>query len=111
MSRTYPEDFSSRLLIDEISRSVPIGRKDAETAFRSGKVEAICDALVRLAYHDSDWRFVQGRCLEFLKHENPDVRGLAATCLGHLARIHGTLDLQFVKPLLTALVVDSEFGR
>ncbi len=86
----------------------PISRTEAEAALKSGDADTICDTLVRLAYHDPDWQWVQNRCLNFIKHPNADVRGLAATCLGHLARIHGELDLAIVKPTLLALKNDPE---
>jgi hypothetical protein len=88
----------------------PINRTEAETAFASGNTEATCDALVRVTFHDSDWRWVQERCLDFVHSPNAEVRGLAATCLGHLARIHGELDLARVNPVLLALAQDPEVG-
>ena len=88
----------------------PIERKEAATAFQNENIKAICDALIRIAFHDSDWRWVQTQCLMFLKHPHADVRGLAATCLGHLARIHGQLDLGLVKPALQKLTKDPDIG-
>ncbi len=38
------------------------------------------------------WRYVQGLCLFYLKHEDKWIRGAAAIGLRHLARIHKTLD-------------------
>ena len=88
----------------------PIERAKAEFAFASGKSEAICDALVRAAFHDPDWRWVQTQCLTFMKSPNAVVRGLAATCIGHLARLHKQLDLAQVRPALIALAEDTEAG-
>jgi hypothetical protein len=70
----------------------------------------ILDALLSAAYHDPDWRWVQERCLEFLDHNDRSVRGLSATCLGHLARIHKQLDLELVLPRLATLKNDPEIG-
>ena len=67
-----------------------------EKAFASRDVKNICEALVSVALNDSDWRWAQNKCLEFLSNESPDVRGLAATCLGHIARIHRQLDKEKV---------------
>jgi len=69
---------------------------DLEKAFASRDVKSICEALVFVALNDSDWRWVQNKCLEFLSDESPDIRGLAATCLGHIARIHRQLDKEKV---------------
>jgi hypothetical protein len=78
----------------------PIERAAAEAAFKSPDAAVVCRALVGVAYHDPDWKWVQSRCLELLFHVNPDVRGLAATCLGHVARIHRRLDAAAVKAAL-----------
>ena len=86
----------------------PISREDAEIAFSSGVSERICDALVRVTFNDSDWRWIQEKCLLFINSSYPDVRGLAVTCLGHLARIHRKLDLKKVLPLLKNLRNDAE---
>lgn len=88
--------------------ALPIGREDAEAAFSSGVSERICDALVRVTLSESDWRWVQEKCLHFINSSYPDVRGLAITCLGHLARIHKQLDLRKVLPLLENLRNDAD---
>lgn len=88
----------------------PITRLEAEQALSTCNADAICDALIRICYHDPDWRWVQDKCIEFTKHKNASVRGLAVVCLGHLARIHHTLDLELVIPLLDSLKDDPEIG-
>jgi hypothetical protein len=74
----------------------------------SGSREQITDALVGLAYHDTDWQWVQSQCLSFLSNPDPDVGGLAATCLRQLARIHGRVDKQLVLPALQRLLTDPQ---
>lgn len=76
--------------------SQPINKQAVEKAFASRDVKSICEALVSVALNDPDWRWAQNKCLDFLGNENPDVRGLAATCLGHIARIHRKLDKEKV---------------
>ncbi|MBI4051533.1 MAG: hypothetical protein HY400_03415 [Elusimicrobia bacterium] len=88
----------------------PIKRLQAETALRSGKRKTICDALVRIAFHESDWQWVQTQCLDLLRHPDPEVRGTAATCLGHIVRIHKQLDLSLVQNALEQLTRDPEVG-
>jgi hypothetical protein len=46
--------------------------------------------------------------LSFSEHQVPEVRGLAMTCLGHIARIHKAIDLDKVMPVLTKQLSDSE---
>ena len=79
-------------------------------AFSSGSPELITDALVRVALNDPDWQWVQGKCLTFLDSPVSDVRRLAVTCLGHLARIHGELDREKVVRLLNKLRHDDQIG-
>lgn len=85
---------------------VPIERGDAERALASGDSSRISDALLRSAYHDRDWRWVQAQCLWLLEHDDPNVRALAATCIGHLARIHGSVDRDVVIPALERVAAD-----
>jgi len=70
----------------------PMSRDAAEQAFGSSDIERICDALVRVSFHDPDTGWVQERLGSFAKHGSAQVRGLAAACFGHLARLHGRLD-------------------
>jgi hypothetical protein len=86
----------------------PIDRGQAEAAFAGSDTASICDALVRVAFHDPDWRYSQSQFLEFLSHPNPEVRRLASTCLGHVARIHKKLDRNLVEVALRRLLADPE---
>ncbi len=67
-------------------------RQSAEVVFSSGNEDEICYALVSLAFHESDWLWVQNQCLYFLENGNKNIAGVAATCLGHLARIHRKIE-------------------
>ncbi len=60
-----------------------------------------------VALNDPDWRWAQSKCLDLLDNESPDVRGLAATCLGHIARIHRQLDKEKVLIALREHLDDS----
>lgn len=78
----------------------PITRREAEVAFASSDSRTICHALIRIVYHDPDWRWLQNKCIEMSEHLDSDVAGLAVACLGDIARIHRTLDLETVLPAL-----------
>jgi hypothetical protein len=73
-----------------------ISREDARRSFSSGEAEQVCNALVSVTFHDQDWRWVQELCLGFLSNSDSQISGLAATCLGHLARIHRSIDREKV---------------
>jgi hypothetical protein len=88
----------------------PIPRAEAELDMASPDADTVCGALVRAALHDSDWRWVQGWALRLARDSRPQVRGCAVTSLGHVARLHGTLDLDVVVPLLEELAGDPAIG-
>ena len=81
-------------------------RRELEALIESGNDEAIIDALLSAAYYDPDWRWAQGVSLRFLDHATLGVRSNAATCLGHIARIHKKMDLDLVLPKLLAMQGD-----
>ena len=68
--------------------------------------DLIMEALVSIAFYEPDWRWAQERCLGAARSPNPAIRGVAATCLGHVARIHRTMDLALVRPVLDGLLND-----
>jgi hypothetical protein len=59
--------------------------------------------LVAAAFHDSDWPWIKSLCLYFAASPHGRLRLIAAVCLGHLARIHRTLDLEICLPVLMTL--------
>jgi hypothetical protein len=83
--------------------SAPMSREDAERALHSPDPEDTCTALLSIALHEPDWCWVQEQCLQSLRHASEQVRALALTCLGHVARIHGHLDMARVLPVLAEL--------
>lgn len=63
-------------------------------------------ALLRLSLHDSDPKWLEVTVLPYLRHEHHWVRGVAAMCLGHVARLHGDLNLEVVVPAISDLLND-----
>ena len=86
----------------------PISRQVAEHIFKNGSADKIEEVLLRVTFHDEDWQWVQFYCLKFLEHPDKDVQAVAATCLGHLACIHGILDTRLVIPALKAHLTDPD---
>ena len=43
-------------------------------------------------YGDGDWQEAQDLYLTLLDHDDHQAQALAATCLGHVARVYGQLD-------------------
>jgi hypothetical protein len=98
------------LVVMKYHEVLPMSRADLEVSLNSGNVEAIHAALLSAAYFDPEWRWVQQHCLSFLNHHDNSVRWVAATCLGHIARIHGQLDVEIVLDRLVPLKMDPEIG-
>ncbi|HWT93297.1 MAG TPA: hypothetical protein VN238_09895 [Solirubrobacteraceae bacterium] len=87
----------------------PADREVFERALTSGDEETAAHALVGLAFHDPDWRWVQDHCLALIADPASPLRRLAATCLSHLARIHRTHDADRVMPVLRAMAEEPGF--
>lgn len=81
-------------------------RGEIEILLRSNDRQNIQAALLSAAYYDPEWRWVQSQCLAFTRSSDHNVRWVAATCLGHLARIHRQLDLELVLNRLVEMRAD-----
>nr|WP_193599512.1 hypothetical protein [Micromonospora purpureochromogenes] len=66
---------------------------EVHAALDRGDLSAALEAMVGTAlYGEGDWRELQELHLQLLGHEDHQVSALAATCLGHLARVYRQLD-------------------
>lgn len=83
-----------------------ITKDEALKIIEEGSVLKICDALLGVVLHSSDWKWCQNQCLNLLNHQNIEVQSLAATCLGHIARIHKKIDKPLVIKVLNAKLKD-----
>ena len=90
----------------------PLTKDTALKALASGDTLQRCQALVALAFYEADWHWVQELNLALLldEHEALEVRGLAATCLGHVARIHQKLDKNRVIGILNTFLPHPDLG-
>lgn len=55
------------------------------------KNNIIC-AILSIAIYSNDWKKSQDTCLKFLWNSDTDISAVAATCIGHIARIHRNID-------------------
>lgn len=68
---------------------------------RSTDEEVVSQALLYMTFNIQDADWIQKTCLEFIStNENDSMRGLAITCLGHVARIHGKINEEHTVPAL-----------
>jgi hypothetical protein len=85
----------------------PISREEAREALgRDDDTYALCQSLIRVALHEEDWRWSVDQIQPFLMDPNPQVRGVAVSCIGYVARIHRSSDLSGLLPKLHALLAD-----
>ncbi|MFJ3260827.1 hypothetical protein ACIPK7_11290 [Pseudomonas sp. NPDC086581] len=85
-------------------------RCSVEDTFANGDEKIICDAILLMTFNDPDWKWVQNKLLDFLSSPSESIRGVSATCLGHLARIHGVLEKGKVIKKLSALRADKDIS-
>ena len=87
-----------------------LGRSRALRLLGGSDQPARSRAIISLALHDKDWRWVQNLCLSLLDDPNPDIRASALLGLGHVARLHRRLDLERVLPRVRASSGDSRLA-
>lgn len=79
----------AKLIYEEVSQL------DPSTTYKDlldDDPERIGQAILSISLHD-DWNFAQDVCFKFAYHDELWVRRNSITGLGHIARIHGTIDL------------------
>jgi hypothetical protein len=84
----------------------PISREEAAQNLVGPDRDLISSTLVRLALHDKERPWLESLMVQFMRHEDPWIRGVAAMCVGHIARIHGQIDQTAILPLLQSLLND-----
>ncbi len=94
--------------MNEYQEITPISREDAGAIISGDRPGDIPLALIRLAYYDPDWRWVQNLCISLADHKNKWVRRACVASFSHLARIHGKIEREKVNPVLTRLLDDPE---
>lgn len=95
---------------DDASVADQAWRAEMLHALSSDDLSRSTRALLSLTYNDPDRIWVEGLLLEQLRDENdPQLRSLAVTCMGHLGRIHGVVSARLVS-CLEGLLEDSRLG-
>lgn len=75
----------------EYRESEPLTRKDAERILVCGTVVELTNALIAIALSEDDAEYAGQYVMSCVRHPDPQIRATAVLCLGHFARIHGTL--------------------
>jgi hypothetical protein len=88
----------------------PIDRAVAESAELRNETEELYRVVIRVALHgDPSW--AEDFVTRMSSHVDPTVRGNAVLGFGHLARLHGKLDLARVIPIVRAALTESRSTR
>jgi hypothetical protein len=81
-------------------------RAEVERIFASGTPEEIRTALVGSILGGAPRDWAERECIRLAASADSSLRQIAATCVGHVARIHGQVDVATVVPVLLALQQD-----
>ena len=71
-------------------------------------MEALRIAVLSVALHEPDVVWAESFCTRLASHTDPIVRGNAILGFGHIARLHGRLNLAIVEPLIQAALGDED---
>lgn len=66
-----------------------IDKQEFSRLVNQGSSSDLCEALVRGVHHIDDHEWYLENCVLFLQHPDPEVRGAAVACIGHIARLGG----------------------
>ena len=86
----------------------PIRRDVAARWLASEEPTLVMYALLRLSLNGPDFAFAETMALKHAAHPDEWVRRNAATSLSHVARIHGSIELDAVMAALVAMLDDPE---
>jgi hypothetical protein len=79
---------------------------------KSNNKDLVVRTLMDITFNFDDSEWIVDRCIELIADPSEDIAGLAVTCIGHVARMHGKLDLKKVMPILTSALNDARIkGR
>ena len=89
-------------------RTAQYSKQELEAMLRSEDTKVATDALLYLCFNIDDLEWIQVKCVEVIeKHRNGDIKGLALTCIGHVARMHKVIDESLVIPVLFKMLKHS----
>lgn len=85
---------------------------EIDHAVKDDDAERLRLMVLSVALYSGDYEFSEKFCVQLSNHEHFNVRGNAILGFGHIARIHGKLNEELIKPIVrTALNDENEFVR
>ncbi|WP_231952142.1 hypothetical protein [Achromobacter sp. MFA1 R4] len=76
-------------------------KSEIERLLGSTDRSVVADALLNLCFNSDDPEWILDKCIQAIKDGGDDeIKGLAITCIGHVARMHKRIDRNRVMPIL-----------
>jgi hypothetical protein len=83
-------------------------RAQVEAAILRDDPDELARAVIGAALHADDGAWAEEVCVRLASHPHPNVRGNAVLGLGHVARVHASLDRGRALPILEAALGDAD---
>jgi hypothetical protein len=85
-------------------------KQEIESEIKSNNIDLATNKLLDICFNSEDWKWVQDICISLIKNKTvkEDLRRLAITCIGHLARIHSMIEKDKVLPFLEKVKKENE---
>lgn len=85
-------------------------KENSETEIRKALADnnthELLDVVLAVALYSDDFEYAENICIQLSNHENFNVRGNAIQGFGHIARIHGKLSENKIKPIIKRALKD-----
>ncbi len=87
-------------------------QSEIEKALAKNDADKLLLIVLSVALYSDDYEYAENFCVQLSNHECYVVRGNAIQGFGHIARIHGKLDEERIKPIIEkALKDENKFIR
>ncbi len=85
---------------------------EIKIAIADNNADELLYIVLSVALYSDDFEYAENFCVNLSAHENFAVRGNAIQGFGYIARIHGKLNAEIIKPIIKkALKDENEFVR
>ncbi len=81
-------------------------KEDIEKALADNNANELLLMVLSVALYSDDFEYAENFCIQLSNHEHFNVRGNAIQALGHIARIHGKLNENKIKPIIEKALKD-----
>ena len=86
---------------------IEMSKNEFLKVIETAEIVPLCQAVVDVVHSVDDYEWLRDQFETLLEHPNENVRGVTATCIGHLARLHAAADREQLLSLLQPCLSDS----